>query len=210
MITGLPLKRNMPNPSGPKRNKGVCAATKILIRITFFPFYRLEIKGTEALPKQQAFLLLPKHQCWQDIPLIAVATPRPLYYMAKHELFLNPLANRLLKLQGGLPLNRRQPLRSRDAIRAMMRFLNEGEGVVVFPEGTYYPNRMGPGKGGILKLIISRLALPLVPVGIKYHKRAPRTDVRIAFGDPIYPENRGSGEETLNRVMKRIQDLSGL
>ena len=210
MVTGFPLKRNMPNSSEPERKKWVCAATKTLIRITFFPFYRLETKGTEGLPRKRAFLLLPKHQCWQDIPLIAVATPRPLYYMAKHELFLNPLANRILKLQGGIPLNRRQPLRSRDAIRTMMRFLNEGEGVVVFPEGTYYPNRMGPGKGGILKLIISRLALPLVPVGISYHKRTPKTHVKISFGKPIYPGKKGTTEETLNQVMKTIQDLSGL
>ncbi len=210
MVTGFQPKHEVSYGLGSKRNRWVCDATKALIRAGFFPFYRMETEGTEGLPRNRAFLLLPKHQCWQDIPLIAVATPRPLYYMAKHELFLNPLADRLLKLQGGIPLNRRQPLRSRDAIRAMIRFLNEGEGVVVFPEGAYYPNRMGPGKGGILKLIISRLALPLVPVGISYHKRAPKTYVKIAFGNPIYPTKQISGEETLNRVMKTIQDLSGL
>ena len=210
MVTGFQTKRNVPKPLGPERKNQVCDATKALIRITFFPFYRLQTEGTEVLPKKSAFLLLPKHQCWQDIPLIAIATPRPLYYMAKHGLFLNPLANWLLRSQGGIPLNRRQPLKSRDSIRAMIRFLNEGEGVVVFPEGTYYPNRMGPGKGGILKLIISRLALPLVPVGISYHKRALKTDVRISFGEPIYPGKKGSREETLNQVMKAIAGLSGL
>ena len=209
-MTGFQPKRDVPNPLGLERKKWVCEGTKALVRVSFAPFYRLKTEGTEVLPKGSAFLLLPKHQCWQDIPLIATATPRPLYYMAKHELFLNPLAGWLLRSQGGIPLNRRQPLKSRDSIRAMIRFLNEGDGVVVFPEGTYYPNRMGPGKGGILKLIISRLDLPLIPVGIRYHKKELITHVTVSFGKPVYPGKKRSNEGTLNQVMKAIADLSGL
>ena len=209
-MNGFQPKQNFSNLLGVQRKSWICDGTKALIRLSFAPLYRLETKGLEFLPKKSAFLLLPKHQCWQDIPLIAVATPRPLYYMAKHELFLNPLSNQLLKSQGGIPLNRRQPIKSRDSIRAVIRLLNEGEGVVVFPEGTYYPNRMGPGKGGILKLIISRLALPLVPVGIRYQKRGFKTHVTVSFGNPIHVEKKRSHDETLNQVMKAIADLSDL
>ncbi|MCF8128022.1 MAG: 1-acyl-sn-glycerol-3-phosphate acyltransferase [Deltaproteobacteria bacterium] len=194
----------------PERKKWVCDVTKALIRITFAPFYLLETHGTEHLPRKKAYLMLPKHQCWQDIPLIAAATPQPLYYVAKHELFENSLISRLLKAQGGIPLNRQKPLKSRDAIRAMIRFLKEGEGVVVFPEGTYYPDRMGPGKGGILKLIISRLALPLIPVGIRYRGEGRRTRVTISFGMPVYPTTQTSSDETLDLIMKTIAKLSGL
>lgn len=154
--------------------------------------------------------MLPKHQCWQDIPLIAVATPRPLYYVAKHELFENAIISRLLKFQGGIPLNRQKPLKSRDAIRTMIHFLRAGEGVVVFPEGTYYPGRMGPGKGGILKLIISRLALPLIPVGFRYRKEGFRTRVTISFGKPVYHNKQTSSDETFDRLMEAIAELSGL
>lgn len=200
-ITGLP---------GLERKTWVCDATKALIRLTFLPFYRLETNGIEHLPRKKAFLLLPKHQCWQDIPLMAIATPQPLYYVAKHELFENAIISRLLKSQGGIPLNRQKPLKSRDSIRAMIHFLNEGEGVVVFPEGTYYPNRMGPGKGGILKLIISRLALPLIPVGVRYRKEGLRTHVIIFFGEPIYHQKQISSDKTLDQLMKKISELSGL
>jgi len=88
--------------------------------------------------------------------------------------------------------------------------LNEGEGVVVFPEGTYYPNRMGPGKGGILKLIISRLALPLIPVGIRYRREGFRTRVTVSFGAPIYHAKQKASEETLDQIMAAIAELSGL
>ena len=185
-------------------------ATKALIRMIFPLVYDFRIAGTENLPKESAFLLLPKHQCWQDIPIIAVATPRPLYFMAKHELFLNPITNWILTSMGGIPLNRQQPLRSRNAIRAMMQFLKKSEGVVVFPEGTYYPGRMGPGKGGILKLVISRLSLPLIPVGIRYNKNIFRTRVTITFGAPIEPRKKSSGDKTLSQVMHAISALSRL
>ena len=207
---GRQIKNHIPGALVLERKKWVCDATKALIRITFSPFYLLETRGTEYLPRGKAFLMLPKHQCWQDIPLIAVATPRPLYYVAKHELFENPIISRLLKFQGGIPLNRQNPLKSRDAIRAMIHFLKKGEGVVVFPEGTYYPNRMGPGKGGILKLIISRLALPLVPVGFRYRKEGLRTRVTVSFGKPVYHGKQTSRDETFYQLMEIIAELSGL
>ncbi len=193
-----------------EREKWVCDVTKAIIRFTFSPFYLIETRGSEHLPGEKAYLMLPKHQCWQDIPLIAVATRQPLYFVAKHELFKNPLISRLLEAQGGIPLNRQNPLKSRNAIRAMIQFLKNGEGVVVFPEGTYYPNRMGPGKGGILKLIISRLALPLIPVGIRYRREGLRTRVMISFGTPVYHARQTSSDETLDLIMETIAKLSGL
>ena len=92
----------------------------------------------------------------------------------------------------------------------MIRCLKQSEGVVVFPEGTYYPNRMGPGKGGILKLIISRLALPLIPVGIRYQREGSRTRVAVSFGRPMYHKKPEPGDHALDRVMKAIGRLSGL
>lgn len=209
-MTGPTRKNQTQSPFRLERKKWICDVTKALIRITFSPFYVLETRGTEYLPREEAFLLMPKHQCWQDVPLLSVATPRPLYWVAKHELFVNPLISRLLKTQGGIPLNRQKPLKSRNAIRAMIHFLKQGEGVVVFPEGTYYPGRMGTGRGGILKLIISRLALPLIPVGIHYDREGMRTRVTISFGKPLHHEKQKSSDDTLDRVMAAIAALSGL
>ncbi len=209
-MTGFPLKKRPFAPLALERKKWVCDLTRLLVRITFWPRYTLLIRGTEYLPVKEAFVMLPKHQRWQDIPLIAVATPRPLYFVAKHELFQNTVIAKILKSQGGIPLNRENPLKSRSAIRAMIQFLKNGEGVVVFPEGTYFPERVGPGRGGILKLIISRLALPLIPVGVRYRKKSGKTLVTVSFGRPLYHPKHTSGDVTLDRVMAAIADLSGL
>ena len=92
----------------------------------------------------------------------------------------------------------------------MIEFLENGEGVVVFPEGTYYKNKMGSGKTGMVRLLVSRLSFPLIPVGINYSRRGFRVLVRVRFGKPIYPHGRVSPNAILDRVMKEIALLSGL
>jgi len=188
----------------------MCQFVTGFTRIALSPLYHIEIEGRERLPRKDAFILLPKHQCWQDIPIIALATSRPLYYIAKYELFTNRLAGWFLESLGGIPLNRDQPMKSRRSIRAMMEFLKGGEGVVIFPEGTYYENTMGPGKSGMLRLIISRMSFPLIPAGVHYKKLHSRTAVRVSFGDPIYPDKNVPPESVLSTVMQKIAVLSGL
>jgi 1-acyl-sn-glycerol-3-phosphate acyltransferase len=173
------------------------------------PFFALRVEGAENLPRKSAFVLLPKHQRWEDIPLLSLATPRPLYYVAKNELFQNPLAHWYLTALGGLPLNRQRPLESRRSMKAVIQFLKEGEGVVVFPEGTYYRDRMGPGHAGIIRLVLSRLALPFVPVGIRYRKTGLRTRVLVRFGQPFQTEKDTRYEVLLDRMMGEIAALSG-
>jgi len=183
---------------------------KAFARIALSLFYRIEIEGQDRLPPEDAFVLLPKHQRWQDIPILALAAQRPLYYVAKHDLFTNPLTRWFLGSLGGIPLNRHEPIKSRESIRAVMAALKSGEGVVVFPEGTYYVNRMGSGKPGLVRLIIGRAAAPLIPAGLRYREGKGKTAVHVSFGTPIYPDASGPGRSVLDRVMKEIAALSGL
>lgn len=193
-----------------ERNERLRSAIRRIAAWSFYPFFSLEIKGEAHLPLKSAFILLPKHQCWQDIPLTAIATPRPLYYIAKHELFQNPVSDWFLRSLGGIPLNRQNPLKSRGELRAMVHYITSGEGIVVFPEGTYYRGKMGPGKTGILRLITSRFSLPLIPAGIHYSQRGIRRLVKIRFGEPILPDKSWTPHQTLKMVMDQIARLSGL
>ena len=174
------------------------------------PFFRLETDGIENLPQKSAFILLPKHQRWEDIPLLSLATPRPLYYVAKYDLFKNPLSNWFLRSLGGIPLNRQRPLESRRSLQAIIGFLKKGEGVVVFPEGTYYRNKMGPAHIGIVRLILSRFSLPFIPVGMNYSGKGARTLARINFGKEFYTDPSAPASLFLDNMMKEIEGLSGL
>jgi len=210
--TLLPFKRGnrLESRASLGRNDPLCRIVAVIAKGILFLFYDLKTEGARHLPRHDAFILLPKHQCWQDIPLIALATPRPLYYIAKHELFQGPVSGRFMRSLGGIPLNRQNPLKSRDSLRAMIHYLQAGEGVVVFPEGTYYRGKMGPGKAGILRLIMSRLSLPLVPAGVHYTRKGIRIRVNIHFGRPLYPDKTGRPNRILNAVMRQIALLSRL
>jgi 1-acyl-sn-glycerol-3-phosphate acyltransferase len=81
---------------------------------------------------------------------------------------------------------------------------------VIFPEGTYYRNKMGPGQTGMVRFVCSRLALPFVPVGINYSSPGARTLVRINFGKPFYANATLSVDTFVNSMMEKIAQLSGL
>jgi 1-acyl-sn-glycerol-3-phosphate acyltransferase len=168
------------------------------------------VKGRENVPPKNSFILLPKHQRWEDIPLLGLAAPVPLYYVAKSELFMNRLSNWFMSSLGGIPLDRRRPLASRNSIKTIVRLLKGGAGVVVFPEGTYYKNAMGSGHVGLIRLIRSRMDLPFIPTGIRYSGRGVRKLVEIEFGEALFWESSTEPEAFLASAMQEIKFLSGL
>ncbi len=196
--------------SVPERKASIFWFTRTIAQLFLSPFFRIKMDGVEYLPTESAFILLPKHQRWEDIPLLGLAAPRPLYYMAKYELFTNPISRWFLSALGGIPLNRGRPMESRRSLKSMIDLLRKGEGIVLFPEGTYYRNKMGPGHAGLIRIILSRSRAPFIPVGIEYSGKRGRTLVRINFGRPVYEESCAGAEQFLNQIMKEIALLSGL
>jgi 1-acyl-sn-glycerol-3-phosphate acyltransferase len=181
----------------------------VIARVAFYPFFKIRVAGLENIPEEGPFILLPKHQRWEDIPIIGLSIKRPLYYVAKHELFKNYLSRLFFSSLGGLPLDRRYPSRSRGSLETMMILLRRGEGVVIFPEGTYYRGSMGSGHSGLIKMIFARFSIPFIPVGIRYTKKTWRQYVEILIGMPVCSNPGRDVGETYKYIMKEIARLSG-
>jgi 1-acyl-sn-glycerol-3-phosphate acyltransferase len=192
-----------------QRSRGAYLAAKILLRLFLLPFFRLEVTGQRNLPRDSAFILLPKHQRWEDIPFTGFAVRQQLYYVAKHELFTTRFTDRLFKALGGIPLNRLKPLESRRYLLAAIRMLEKGEGMVVYPEGTYFRKKMGPGHTGMLRFILSRLSMPLIPVGIRYSLAGWRIRVQVTIGRVTYQRAHEPADRLLVRLMGEMATLSG-
>ena len=192
------------------RRNWVFWTTKIAARILLWPIFIVKTKGRENLPQKSACILLPKHQRWEDIPLLGLATPRPLCYVARFDLFENLYSNWFLRSLGGIPLNRQRPLESRASLKTILTYLKRGEGIVVFPEGTYYKNTLGPGRSGMVKFVLSRMTLPFIPVGIRYVPQGIRTVVRINFGNARFANPAVPIASFLHDMMQEISVLSGL
>ena len=199
-----------PPPSPLKRIPWFFNGIRIISCICFWPFFRLHINGSAHLPVDAAFVLLPKHQRWVDIPLLGLASVRPLYYVAKYELFKNKISRWLIQSLGGIPLNRQRPIESRASLSATIEALRQGEGLVVFPEGTYYRDHMGPARLGLVKYLATHSDSRFIPVGIRYEEKFGPTRVWISFDRSMRPDQYSSPERFLEKAMQRIAHLSGL
>ena len=184
--------------------------TKLVGRVVLSPFFALRTHGLEHLPLTGGFILLPKHQRWTDIPLLSLAANRSLYYVAKQELFDSGATRWFLESLGGIPLDRSRPLRSKNSFRKIQAILKKGGGIVVFPEGTYYPNEMGPIRHGMIRFLLKRGNVPFIATGIRYTRGVSRTRVDIAFGEPIWKRNHISDEDFLDEIRYEIASLSGI
>jgi 1-acyl-sn-glycerol-3-phosphate acyltransferase len=101
-------------------------------------------------------------------------------------------------------------MESRSSLRRVIAYLREGEGVVIFPEATYYRDKMGPGQKGLIRMVLSQSKAPFVPVGIRYSGKRGRKLVEISYGRPVRGDPPLRAEEFLDQMLKEIARLSGL
>lgn len=93
----------------PERNRLAVSIVKLASRAVLSPFFKINVRGIDNIPEKESFVLLTKHQRWEDIPLIAISIKRPLYFIAKKELFDSGFSKRFFAMLGGLPLDRNSP-----------------------------------------------------------------------------------------------------
>jgi len=183
--------------------------------------FRTRITGAENIPHGAA-MLAGNHVSYMDPVLLWCASPRPVHFMAKSELwesrFLGWLLSRLL----AFPVRRGEP--DRTAISTATTLLTSGEVVGVFPEGTrQFDTRdaLGAAQGGAA-FIALRADAPVVPVAFvgtdrvwPKGARLPRLARTFIFvGSPVYPGDilpEGGRKERVgvltDQIMGRISEL---
>ena len=131
----------------------------------FLLYFRLERIGREHVPVDGPAIFAANHRSFLDPFIIGTLVRRPLYYVAKRELFEgHPLQTWFLGALGAFPVDRGQS--DADMISTTKAILARGDSVLVFPEGT----RVRPGPLGTPRRGVGRLALeagvPVVPVSV--------------------------------------------
>lgn len=164
-----------------------------LVLVPFFRLYfRLEGMGSEHIPSRGAAILASNHRSFLDPFVIGALTRRPVYYMAKRELFENPLQARLLSALGAFPVERGAG--DEQAMATARTLLERGECVAVFPEGTRI--RRGPLSAprrgvGRLALQTGAQVVPIAVIGterVRLGRRIRPCKVRVRCGRPLrYP-----------------------
>lgn len=164
-------------------------------------------------------ILAANHVSGYDPFVIGSLVPRALYFLAKRELFRNPLLGAVLRvLLHAIPVDRR------DIGHATVRRLNEllaaGEAILLFPEGTRSRSgQIGEGKAGVGMLAAANQA-DIVPVRVDgLHGargslwRRPR--IKVVFGPvlsvaPFLQNGRATKEiyrEIATAVLGRLRAM---
>jgi 1-acyl-sn-glycerol-3-phosphate acyltransferase len=186
-----------------------------LVRQTICRFYRLRVRGLEHLPSAGPAIICPKHQRWEDIPVIGAALPKPLHYIAKAELFQQPFIRELLSAWGGVPVDRQRPRATLSSFKRLLPLLQERAFIVLFPEGTYVRGEVGPGKHRLIQLLLRLQGqdglglLPFVPVGIAYRRQGLGYEVEVKLGQPLTAPGPRQAEDLTLALMERIAGLCG-
>ncbi|PWA12438.1 1-acyl-sn-glycerol-3-phosphate acyltransferase [Pueribacillus theae] len=180
---------------------------KFLFFIYFKTFNRLTIVGKDNIPVDKGVLLCSNHISNFDPPLVGVATPRKVRFMAKAELFSNPIMKWLMNALGTFPVKR--GLNDKQALRNGINILNNGEVLGFFPEGTRSKTgKLGSGLAGagFFALRSDAVVVPCAIVG----SYKPFKKIIIIFGKPVnfkeYSEKMSAKDATAI-IMEQISGL---
>ncbi len=162
-----------------------------LVRLVLLVFFRLRIQGQEHVPAQGGFILAGNHVSYLDPLVFGAGCPRSLYYMARDTLFRRPFFAWFLHEIHAFPLKRRAA--DFEAIRKGLRYLADGRGLLIFPEGTrQVGSRVGRAFAGV-GFLARKAHAPVVPAYVsgtakampKGSRRIRPVPLDVVFGPPI-------------------------
>ena len=183
--------------------------THMFYKSIFYIMYRLEVHGTENLPKDNAYIAASNHLSALDPPLVCSVLNKGGAFMAKKELFDNPLLRWWLNWLGAFAVDRENL--SISTIKTAIQIKKTGWVLGIFPQGT----RQDPGKITNVTKGFANLArktkcgiLPIGIVGTDKKAKIPFTGKIIVKIGKLIPYS----DDVLDMVNKwgyAVQELTG-
>lgn len=163
-------------------------------------------ENKKLLPQDENYILVAPHRTWWEPLYLAVAAgPKKFAFMAKEELFKNPILRFILVHANAFAVKRDNPGPS--TIKTPVKLLrNTDLSLLMFPSGTRHSSEL---KGGTV--VISRMAkvriVPCVYQGpLSLKDLFKRKRVTVQFGDPIdLSDIKKTDEQGMEIVEQRLQ-----
>ena len=175
--------------------------------------YRVKVIGKENIPKKGPIILCGNHKSFLDAPLMVCTTKRFTHFLAKEELAKHKFLAALGALYEVIYV-KQGAAKDMGSVKTTMKYLKNGEGVALFPEGT----RNGIAKGEKVRNGVSYFVLnsdaTVIPFGIKGGEK-PFKKAYITYGKPMdFTEekkdrkNKEVIEKVTNDIMTEILELA--
>jgi len=184
---------------------------RMVLTIPSILLYRTRAIGVENVPTEGQLIVTPNHFSQMDHFLAAVYLPRKVQFMAKSQMFGNPILNVIFSRGGVFPVRRGHS--DTDAIKTAHTVLGRGDTLFMYCEG----GRSRSGELGKPKRGVGMFALqsgaPVVPVaihgsaGVRGWKRLQFPKVTVQFGQPMsFPVEAEPSRERQQEVAEEIFD----
>lgn len=180
---------------------------KILAYIPLGLLYPTIVRGRKNLGKGKAILVC-NHQSNLDPILISLWIPKQCYFLSKQELFNGKIMAKFIRHIGGIPVDRKNVGLS--TIKETLKLLNNGERVVIFPEGTR--KKISLEEGEALKNGAAMFALKaqskIVPMYFVKKPSLFRFN-KLIIGEPINIDEyfgQKTSKENIETVGEKIKD----
>lgn len=193
----------------------------VTLRPVFRAFFKFQVFGAENIPSSGGVMLMSNHVSYLDPIFAGAAAPRNLHYMARSTLFKPGFIEWFLRNMNAFPVNQGAP--DRRAIRTALKVPEDGDLMVMFPEGTRSVDGKTLGKAAAgAGFIAYRTQAPVIPMFLsgtqdvlsRKAKRPKIAKIVVSFGKPLdmepYRKSKASREvydKIGEEVMARIAEL---
>lgn len=202
---------------------GSTRVTSILARHVWAPGlmwvggFRVEVRGLDNLESTLPCFYAANHQSILDIAILYRVLPAPLLFVTKAEYRWTPFLGWYMWAMGMIFIRREYLRQSLDNLGKCRRRLDEGNSILVFPEGTRSRDRrLKPLKSGAFVPAIDAGA-PIVPIVLDGPGRMLAPDgfrprpgtARVAVGRPIPTAglSRKDRRELARQVRQQMDEL---
>jgi 1-acyl-sn-glycerol-3-phosphate acyltransferase len=194
----------------------VYGAVRVITSTISLTLYRIRAYGRKNVPAKGPVILAPNHASNMDHFFCGVYLRRQIRFMAKSQLFKNPITTFIYTHGGVFPIRRGH--RDEEAFKTAFTILERGGCMLMYLEG----GRSRTGELGDAKPGIGRIALetgvPVVPVAITGSDRVRRwrkldfPKIRVQYGEPItFPVEKDAPrerwQEVSDEVMARVREM---
>jgi len=126
--------------------------------------FPLKVEGHHHVPRHGPAILVASHACYLDPVYLSTVTTRPIHFLTTAEAYRKGFLAWLVRRFVNVPVRRYRP--DPVACREMLRLLQSGEVIGIFPEGERSAVGQYAGAQKDVARVLARLPFPVVPVGL--------------------------------------------